>query len=79
MVENLLTLKECCISADFGDDGLVLSENEWALLDELRQCLEPFYIATKKLQDENLTLTDIYKTLNICYMETSAVGPTFSI
>lgn len=53
---------------------LKLDNEQWTLIEEIVLCLGPSAVATLKLQAENVTLTDIYKILNICLMETHEIG-----
>jgi len=44
-------------------NGLDISKRDWRLLEELRNCLKPFELATKIMSSENLPTTSIIQPL----------------
>lgn len=59
MLKSLLAYKAFCCSQV--EAALNLREPEWKLIEEMSTILEPVYIATLKLQEEQLFLSDFYK------------------
>jgi len=53
---------------------LDLTNEEWKMIEETVTSLKPSFVATKQLQDSQLTLSDIYKILDICHLETAKIG-----
>jgi len=53
-----------------------LSNNEWALIKEITETLEPVDIAITAIQKENITLTDIKKKIDLCYERVAQLGKT---
>lgn len=75
MLNTLLPLKDFCATCvKHGNIRLKLSADYWEKIKEIRQCLEPCYRATKKLQYRNNTLTDIYKIWHMCHIQTGEIG-----
>lgn len=59
MLKSLLAYKAFCCSQV--EAALNLREPEWKLIEEMATILEPVCIATLKLQEEQLFLSDFYK------------------
>ena len=59
---------------DHGNKKLFLSSDKWEEIHEVLECLKPAKIAMKQLQNENLTLTDIYKFYNMCHLSIADFG-----
>ncbi|XP_031330371.1 uncharacterized protein LOC116161229 [Photinus pyralis] len=80
MLESLLDLKEFCLemSITSSDKFENFSELEWTKVNHICQALLPAYICTKKLQREQLTLSDFYGYWLECKMETNKINSTFS-
>jgi len=75
MIESALKLKDLCQEAvHHGNSELLLPEDSWIALEEIRQTLEPIFVATKQLQAKNLTLPDVHKIVTVCWMKTAAIG-----
>lgn len=77
MLERLLALKSHLDTIKLEHKNLILSKDTWELIAEIDQCLLPFQKATARLQNENLTITDVYKIFNICHMEIAEIGTIF--
>lgn len=75
MLTSLLHLREFCDTCfGLGNTNVYLSNDEWAMIQEIHMSLEPSFKCTKRLQTEDLALTDVYKLLNICHMDTAVIG-----
>lgn len=67
MVDDLLKVRPICEEAVLhGNKELVVSLEDWQALEEIRDTMEPIYIATKQLQSNNITLTDVRKIIQLC-------------
>lgn len=55
-----------------------LNHFEWKQIDIISQTLLPAKICTKKLQSEQLTLTDFYGSWITCKIETESLQNSFS-
>lgn len=76
MLARLLELKAFCQEHEKIYKKLYCSIEMWSLIDEIVQSLAPCSKATIRLQSENLTITDVYRILNLCHMETHQLGNT---
>lgn len=74
MLKCLKELKTFCNEYEKFNQKLILSPEQWSQIDEIVLCLEPSFKATKKLQTENLTITDVYRVMNLCQIETHNIG-----
>lgn len=74
MLERLLLLRSQCDALSTDDTRFFIPSAMWDAITEIVQCLLPFQKAALRLQNENITITDAYKTFNICHMETAEIG-----
>jgi len=51
---------------------------EWKQIDVISQAILPAKICTKKLQNEQLTMTDFYGAWILCKIETESLNSSFS-
>lgn len=71
MLERLKTLKNFC--SEVPREELYCSLTFWDAIDDLLSSLRPAKICTKKLQAEQLTLSDFFHFWTKCYLDTSHV------
>lgn len=71
MLERLKTLKDFC--SEVPGEELYCSLTFWNAIDDLLSSLRPAKICTKKLQAEQLTLSDFFYFWTKCYLDTSHV------
>lgn len=69
MLSSLLSYKDFSLYVQKS-----LNANDWKIIDQIVKSLEPAKIATKKLQTEQLFLTDFYKTWLNCRIRTEKLG-----
>lgn len=75
MLESLKTeYKNFCESFSQLNPKLEVDEETWRLIDEIILSLQPAKIASQKLLAADLTLTDVYRIVNVCQIETSKIG-----
>ncbi|KAF0702319.1 Zinc finger BED domain-containing protein 4, partial [Aphis craccivora] len=67
MAKNDSLLKKVC-----------LNNMEWKQIDIISQALLPAKICTKKLQNEQLTMSDFYGAWILCKIETESINSSFS-
>lgn len=71
MLERLKTLKDFC--SEVSGEALYCSHTFWDATDDLLSSLRPAKMCTKKLQEEQLTLSDFFHVWTKCYLDTSHV------
>ena len=75
MIDDLLKVRKVCEEAVLhGNTELVFSVGDWTALEEIRETMQPIYIATKQLQSKNVTLTDVRKITQVCWIKTAEIG-----
>lgn len=78
MLIRLLELRPFCSDMERTNKELKLSDREWEKLVEITSSLEPARIATKILQDEQLTMGDLYSTWVKCQFATDKIDTPFA-
>lgn len=81
MLERVQYLKSFILNMSANDpklNKLCMSNFEWQQLDFLCKALLPAKICTKKLQSEQLTLTDFYGAWLTCKIQTQSLNTNFS-
>ena len=75
MYEMLLILSKYykTFCQEYGRE-LHLSDDEWAIIDEILMCFQPVAKACTKLQKHDIVLSDIYTIFNVCHMELNKIG-----
>lgn len=74
MIDRFIIFKDLCKKKEIEHIELKFSEEQWKEIIEIRDTLKPSYIATKKFQDEQLTLTECYTIWFTCKCETEVFG-----
>lgn len=81
MLERINHLKEFIQNMAKNDSLLkkvCLNNMEWKQIDIISQALLPAKICTKKLQNEQLTMSDFYGAWILCKIETESINSSFS-
>lgn len=80
MLENLLLLKDYCeeLALTKFQNFVTLKDNEWTKIEEICAALRPSKICTKKLQAEQLTLSDFFGIWYETKMMTEAIHTPFA-
>ncbi|XP_015114070.1 uncharacterized protein LOC107039116 [Diachasma alloeum] len=78
MLESLLEVKDFCRKSSKTFKALELSEKEWQYVEDYLKSLMPAKIATKRLQDEQLTLGSFFGIWLECKCETQMVNTSLA-
>lgn len=75
MLENMLLLKDYCeeLSVTKFQNFVTLKDTEWSKIKEICTALQPAKICTKKLQTEQLTLSEFFGVWSETKVTTEAV------
>lgn len=80
MLENMLLLKDYCeeLSVTKFQNFVTLKDTEWSKIKEICTALQPAKICTKKLQTEQLTLSEFFGVWSETKVTTEAVQTPFA-
>ncbi|XP_029167403.1 uncharacterized protein LOC114937896, partial [Nylanderia fulva] len=80
MLEHLLLLKDYCekLAVTKFQNFMTLKDNEWTKIEEICAALQPSKICTKKLQAEQLTLSDFFGVWYETKMMTETIHTPFA-
>ncbi|XP_015125430.1 uncharacterized protein LOC107047194, partial [Diachasma alloeum] len=78
MLESLLEVKDFCRKSSKTFTALELSEKQWQYIEDYLKSLMPAKFATKRLQDEQLTLGSFFGIWLECKCETQMVNTSLA-
>lgn len=74
MLHTFVKLKKHCQDIEKANKKVRLPLVIWEKVEKIVKCLKPSYETMKKLQKGDITLSDIYKIINLCLFQTHDIG-----